>query len=90
MGLLETPPRWHATICYSRYVIMFHVVIDLGLNLLFFFQFEIELYIPKKTGDSQQCSRSANDRFLSYVNKRPVQLKEIEKVLISDCIYLII
>lgn len=41
---------------------------------------EVECFLPKKSASNQTTSRVTNDRCFVFVNKRPVCLKEIEKV----------
>ena len=43
-------------------------------------QVTVEMFVPKKNCDIQQCSRSSSDWVFVYVNKRPVSMKQIEKV----------
>ncbi|XP_077869172.1 PMS1 protein homolog 1-like [Saccoglossus kowalevskii] len=44
-------------------------------------QITISGYVPKPGSDTQQTSRPTNDRCFIFVNKRPVHLKEIEKLV---------
>ena len=49
-------------------------------TLYIFIQVSIEAYFPKPNSDVHVTSRSTPDRCFIAVNKRPVFLKEIDKV----------
>ncbi|XP_023930926.1 PMS1 protein homolog 1-like [Lingula anatina] len=44
-------------------------------------QMDIEAYLPKSDSSLHVTSRATSDRFFLYVNKRPVVLKDVEKLV---------
>ncbi|XP_074650598.1 PMS1 protein homolog 1-like [Tubulanus polymorphus] len=49
----------------------------LGINA----NMTIEAFLPSKDSSSQVTSRAVNDRMFCYINKRPVTVKQVEKLL---------